>query len=348
MRTVHRRWLTTFTVLSALAVPAARAQQVTVGGVSYAQYGYSFSDSAHNNAFDVTRAYINVVGRFTGGVMTRITPDVYRNPDGSLGFRLKYAYVAWTPEHSALTFRFGQTQTPYIDWAESLWDYRMQGPIAVDRNGYMTSSDIGFAVDGHWSAERFNLQAGVYNGEGYGKASGDQRKDAEARVSYRLLATDDLSKVGGLRITGYAQYGAPTGGGARQRYLGTVSYRTTRLTLGAEYTLTHDTATTAGTYGGFTCAADTPCDGHVISAYGVLQIPGSRAAAIARVDVVDPNTNATGDRTVRTIAGASYQLSPNLRLLGDIDFLSYESGYTPTAAQELTRQLGYFQIQFTF
>jgi hypothetical protein len=62
-----------------------------------------------------------------------------------------------------------------------------------------------------------NAQVGVYNGENYNKAPGDRRKDAMGRASVRLLDSDDPSRVGGLQVTGYAQYGKPTGGGVRER-----------------------------------------------------------------------------------------------------------------------------------
>src|SRR5947208_5973017 len=34
---------------------------------------------------------------------------------------------------------------------------------------------------------------------------------------------------------------------------------------------------------------------------------------------VDPNTSASGDRQTRVIGGLSYQVSPNLRVLADVD-----------------------------
>src|SRR5512140_931099 len=150
------------------------AAQTTVGGVAYVQFNYQTSDTAHSNAFDITRAYVNVLGRFGGGVGTRVTGDVYRNTDGSLAYRLKYAFVTWTPEGSPLTVKFGQMQTAWLDWEESLWNYRMQGTMAVDRNGYMSASDFGAGVDGAFDHDRFNFQAGVYNGENYNKATGDR------------------------------------------------------------------------------------------------------------------------------------------------------------------------------
>lgn len=351
MRTVHRSTASAASavLLAGALVLGARpaAAQTTVGGLAYAQFNYQASDTAnHTNAFDITRAYINVIGRFAGGVGTRVTGDVYRNTDGSLAYRLKYAYATWTPEGSPLTFKFGQTQTAWLDWEEALWNYRMQGPMAMDRNGYMSASDFGAGVDGAFDHDRFNFQAGIYNGENYNKATGDQRKDLQARASYRLLATDDGSRVGGLRLTGYAQLGKPTSGGQRNRFLGMLSYRSNDITLAAEYAATTD-STTGATGGPATVAQK---KGRVISALGVFHVPSTRFSVIGRVDAVDPNTasTSTGDKQTRVIVGAAYQLSPNLRLLADVDHVGYESGHTVTAAEKAAQTSLLLQAMFTF
>ncbi len=316
---------------------AAQAPQVTVSGVSYLQYVYQLKDTAnHNNNFDVTRAYINVIGRFSGGVTTRITADVNRPAgDASLRYRLKYAYVAYTPQGSSLTYKLGQIHTPWIDWEEALWDYRMQGQMAMERGGYLSSSDFGLGVDGNWNADRVNMQVGVYNGESYSGGTGDQRKDLMGRVSVRVKPTDDGSRVGGLRVSAYGQYGKPTGGGRRSRLLGMLSYRTRQITLAGEYAVTKDSTTAP------------KLSGSVASFFGVYHFTNSKAAVLARVDLTDPNTNVGNNRLTRVVGGASYQLSPNLRLLADIDWLTYQGG-TPTPALEATRSQAYFQAQFTF
>lgn len=347
MRTVQRSTtlaLAAFLAAGALVLSAGpAAAQTSVGGVGYAQFNYQASDTAnHVNAFDVTRAYINVTGRFAGGVGTRVTSDIYRNTDGSLAYRLKYAYVTWTPEGSPLTFKFGQMHTAWVDFEESLWNYRMQGTVAVDRNGYLSSSDFGAGVDGTFDHDRFNFQAGVYNGENYNKTTGDQRKDLQVRASYRLVGTNDGSRVGGLRLSGYAQMGKPTTGGQRNRFLGMVSYRSNDITLAAEYVAATDSTTGP--------AAVAQKKGTVVSVYGVFHIPSTRYSLLGRMDLVDANTNTSGDgaKTTRLILGAAYQLSPNLRLLADLDLLKYESGYTPTAAQEAARNAVLLQAMFTF
>ena len=79
--TLSHRWAVgpalVFTVAAApLAAQAPPAPQVTVGGVVYGQYLYQLKDSlgaGHQNQFSIQRAYVNVIGKFSGGVQTRVT-----------------------------------------------------------------------------------------------------------------------------------------------------------------------------------------------------------------------------------------------------------------------------------
>jgi hypothetical protein len=322
-------------------VAAAQAPTVTVGGVGYAQFAYYPADTAnHANNFDVTRAYINVIGRFAHGILIRVTPDIYRVADGSLSYRLKYGFVQWTPDSGAIAFKLGMLNTPYVEWEEQLWDYRMQGTIAMDRNGYLSSSDLGFLVDGSWGNEAVSMSAGVINGENYNRPLGDKGKDLTARVSVRLVSTDETSRTGGLRLTGYGHTGKPTGGGVRQRLLGVLSYRSKMLTLAGVGAVTRDSAPTTPV---------TPeRKGQVLSGFGVLRVPPShKLQFIGRVDSIDPDTDADDDRQTRFIVGIGYQLTPNLRLLADLDKVSYQGGVT-TPALEVARSQALFQVQFTF
>ena len=341
-----RRALGVAVVAAAAGVAPLAAQgtpsPISVGATVYAQYVYQLKDTAavKQNNFDITRGYVNVIGRFSGGVYARVTVDLFSetvtgtgvtsNIPGSYGYRLKYAFAAWTPEHSPLTYRFGMTQTPWLDWEEALWDYRMQGTMAMDRNGYMTASDLGFAVDGKWNSDRVNFAADVVNGQGY-HATSDGHKDVQGRLSVRVMDTDDSSRVGGLRVTVYAGVGKPNGGGTRNRFLGMVSYRSKHYTLAAESAVTQDS--TGGVLK----------DGHVYSAFGVYHVPRSGVAVIARVDAVKQTVG--GNRLTRYIAGASYQINPQLRALLDWDYLNYQ---TPLVPADPSRSQLLFQTQFTF
>lgn len=335
--------------VSLLAVPgSAQAPTVTVTGVGYAQYVYQLKDSAnHVNNFDVTRAYVNVLGKFAYGIGTRVTADIYRNTDGSLAYRLKYAFATWTPNDgkSPLTFKFGQMHTPWVDWEEHLWDYRMQGQQAIERGGYLSSSDFGAGVDGNWGFDRVNMQVGIYNGENYNRAPGDKGKDLMARLSVKLVNTDEGGRDGGVRVTGYGHIGRPNGGGKRDRFMGSLSYRSKMLTLAGIVAAVKDSSLVVTV----PPTAPTPLKkGRVISAFGVLRVPPSyKFQIIGRLDSTDPSTSTDNDRQTRIIAGVAYQVSGNLRILGDIDHVSYQGGIT-TPALEAVRSQALFQIQFVF
>ena len=327
-------------VLAQSAQPSDKPT-LTVSGVMYLQYSYSLRAPAglgHDNNFDVTRAYLNFIGRFAEGVGSRVTGDIYRNSDGSLAYRLKYGYVTYRPKNSALAFKFGQMETPYVSTNESLWDYRMQGSDPTDRAGYLSSSDFGFGVDGSWADDGVTLSSGIYNGEFYSKKPGDQHKDVAARLSVRLAKTDEAGRLGGLRLTGFALLGEPNGGGRRSRALGQVSYRSKQVLLAATAMATRDRVDS-------TLTAPTR-DGTLVSVMGYYRVPQSKVVLIGRFDLQDPDTNAPNDRLTRYIAGVSYQLSPQLRLLGDIDHTSYQG--TPSVAVDATRSLALFQVQLVF
>jgi hypothetical protein len=181
-------------------------------------------------------------------------------------------------------------------------------------------------------ADKVNFQFTVVNGTFYSGTSAGQGKDAQARVSVRVLDTNDSSRVGGLRISGYAGYGrAPTGD--RNRFIGMVSYRSKQITLAGEAATTQD-----GQLGA--------TNGHVYSGFGVFKFPQSKAAVIARVDITHPQTGAVDKRT-RYIAGVSYQLSPNWRLLADWDYSNFETDALNTA-NFATRSQALFQTQINF
>jgi hypothetical protein len=66
------------------------------------------------------------------------------------------------------------------------------------------------------------------------------------------------------------------------------------------------------------------------------------------VDVTDPDRHIADNRQTRFIAGASYQLNQNLRLLADVDNVDFESAGVIAPALAATGTQGLFQAQFTF
>ncbi len=230
-------FLTACAIAAMLSGGAARAQvtvaagytppddtpAVNVGGTIFADYTYqleptatnSQGDKVHPNGFNVTRAYINITGQINHLINFRITPDVVRvgqvggqdvpGLTNTLTYRLKYAYGQlnfsdFTTKGSWL--RLGLQQTPYVDFEEGIYRYRFQGTIFPDREGFLTSSDLGASV--HWNvpANYGDVHVGVYNGDGYTKP-----QDADSQLSFQVRGTlrplPQVPILKGLRLTGF-------------------------------------------------------------------------------------------------------------------------------------------------
>src|ERR1700758_2866237 len=99
----YRRALSVAVVAAAagaapLVAQAPTPPQISAGALIYTQYVYQLKDSVnHFNNFDITRSYLNALGRFADGVTTRLLTDVQRvgvvcaiPADNSLRLRLKY------------------------------------------------------------------------------------------------------------------------------------------------------------------------------------------------------------------------------------------------------------------
>jgi hypothetical protein len=342
-------------LLTSHASAQVQAPTVTVAGVGYLNYSYqlrtdsSIAPVGHSNNFDVARSYIRALGKFAGGVQTQITVDVdgRKAASNQLTFRLKYAFVSWTPENSPLTYKIGAVHTPWLDWEENLNDYRMQGTMPMERAGYLSSSDFGAAIDGMWKYDLIGMQVGVYNGENYNNAPGDSHKDVEGRLSVRLARSNLAGKAGGLRLNAYGQVGKANGGGTRTRYIGMVSYKSRTVTLAAQIGMAQDSVS----------AALKNQKGQVLAAYGVFRFSdSSKVSLIGRVDQFDPNTDSTAttaatrlavNKQTRVIAGVSYTLTPNLRVLADVDLNSLKGG-SPSNAFDKSRQTLFFHTEFKF
>ena len=98
-----------------------------------------------------------------------------------------------------------------------------------------------------------------------------------------------------------------------------------------------------------TTAAPNPAtpNGRVLAAFGVVNLPNSAVQLLARVDRLDPNTDVDNDASTRFIGGVAYRISPNVRVLADLDAVSYQAA-TLSAANQAQKTRLLFQSEFVF
>jgi hypothetical protein len=231
-------------------VPPDDTPAIKVGFTLFADYTYTDSPTAKNtdgsdynpNAFNVSRAYINITGQLHHLLSFRITPDITRETgtgsslNGSYTFRLKYGFGQfnmddWLPKGSWA--RLGLQQTPYIDYAEGIYRYRFQSAIMVDRDGFLTSSDLGLSSHVNFPDNYGDVHVGIYNGEGYSKAEANDQKGFQVRASLRPLASVAIAK--GWRITGFWNSDNVAKEQKRDRWLVDTTFEHPYVNLGFTY-----------------------------------------------------------------------------------------------------------------
>jgi hypothetical protein len=240
---------------------AADNFKIGVGTTIFADYTYqdapkitdSDKNSVHSSSFEVRRAYINVTGNVSDVVAFRVTPDVAARQtttvaglpaggavsgslDGSLVVRLKYAFAQFNLDkvmtHGSW-IRFGQQQTPYVDFMEGIYRYRFQGTIFVEREGFLSSSDEG--LSGHWALPQDygDIHVGYYNGDTYSKAEANDQKAFQIRGTLRPFPK--MADLKGLRLSAFYDDDHPVKDADRKRFIGAVTFEHKYVNAGFEY-----------------------------------------------------------------------------------------------------------------
>lgn len=236
--------------------PAPAYPNVRVGATLFADYSYfpapeirdADGNTVNLNAFNVARTYINVTGNLSKLIGFRFTPDLAPETgagsalNGSLTFRVKYAYMQmnfdqWMP--AGTYARFGMQGTGFVNFAEDLYRYRFQGPIMVDREAYLSSSDAGasfhYAMPRNWG----DVHVAVYNGETYKKFEANDQKAFEFRATVRPFPKAP-PVLRGLRVTGFTHLDHYVSGAPRNRAVGSVTYEHKYLNAAFDYMTASD------------------------------------------------------------------------------------------------------------
>ena len=267
-------------------------------------------DSVSLSAFNVARAYLNITGNISHLMAFRITPDIARETGtgaslaGSLEYRLKYAYGQlslddWTNKGSWI--RIGVQQTPWVDFEEGIYRYRFQGPVFMDREGYLSSSDAGLSLKWNLPSNHGDVHVGMYNGETYTKAETNNQKALMGRFTLRPFATQ-APVLRGFRVSAFVDADKYVAQAPRQRMIGAVTYEHANVNLGAQYATTKDQ----------TVAKPTPAPEVGGKGYSFWITPKTSKGweGLLRLDNLTPNDAAatSTQKRQRTIAGIAYWL----------------------------------------
>ena len=271
-----------------------------------------------SNSFNVGRSYINVTGNISHLIAFRVTPDIARETgvgsslSGSYTFRLKYAFAQFNLDDwmaKGTWVRLGLQQTPWLDAMEGVYRYRFQGTLFEEREGFLSSSDVG--VSFHYSLPKNygDIHTGIYNGETYTRAETNDQKAYAIRATVRPLPLSPALR--GLRVTGFWDQDAYVKNAERQRGIVGVTFEHRYVNAAFDYLAAKDQQS----------ATRPTVDARGWSAW-VTPRTTKGWEGLLRFDHLEPNTNAPATRE-RAIGGVAYwfpvQGSVSTVLLVDVD-----------------------------
>jgi len=279
------------------------------------------------NSFNVARSYINVSGNVSHIVAFRVTPDITRETgvgsslNGSYTFRLKYAFAQFNLDDwmtKGTWVRLGLQQTPWVDFMEGVYRYRFQGNTFEDREGYLSSSDLGVSFHYNFKNNYGDIHTGIYNGETYTRAEPNDQKSYAIRGTFRPLPMNETLR--GLRITGFWDQDAYVKSAERNRGIVGVTFEHKFVNASFDYMSAKDQ----------TSVTRPEVNAHGWSAW-VTPRTTIGWEGLLRFDHLEPNTNLLGKRD-RVIGGVAYwfpmQGNVSTALLLDVDNTEFKD-FTP-------------------
>lgn len=309
-------------------------EKTQISGKAYMGYAYQTKPKGDTNAFELNRFYLTTTSKIADDVNLKLTLDAYPVTNYDSGGNSKsnfYTYI----KHGLLEIKInnyslllGQQDLPWVPFEEGIWGYRFQGTVFPDREGYLTSTDIGLGLK--YKKENLDTHIALVNGTGYRSNEDNKYKDIHWRIS--------LGNLNKVLLTAFTSYGWKNVGGDRYRMIFQVAKSSPNYTIAGEYLQAKDPNT---------ATADKKAKGFAIFGHYslVAGYPEGSGRIIARLDWLDSNTDSTstGDKKTRYIIGYAYKFRKSLEFLLDYEGLKYESG---SSNSNLNKILGQLEVKF--
>jgi len=336
--------------------------KVKLSAKAYLRYSYELGEEAKNaNQFNVDRLYLQSEYFASDRVRFQLTLDggITRNGTGNQVFlaETKSAFIEVKDVLAkGLYLRAGILPLAWIPYEDDLWGYRVQGPMPMDRWGYVTSTDLGLAVGGSLPSKYGSFQVNVTNGEGFRFTELGKRKELQARLSVNPLASMG-GLAAGLFVTGYGSFGEYDDPGlaarVKSRVIGQVGLQSAPLTLVGAYTVARDA--NAKVKGRYTVGEESLVTGHGLYGFAVVNVGELSHAPImegvdvvARYDHLEPDRAVEHDTLDLLIAGVGYRWSKHVRSIVDYETVSFGSDVGGVDANKPAEKRLKLQTEFRF
>ena len=335
------------------AAPAAPPKKswtdtVQVGGRIFLGWSWNLTEGMDNaNTFDLTRAYLFAKVKLADHVKARLTLDApAREPlvtvsgdpavtkvtsgAGRFDVVLKHAYLEvdqlWL---EGLSLKLGMHDTPWLSYEEAQSQYRFASAMFADREGYMSSTDLGLMLGYELPSKLFAAQVSLVNGETWQKpeVTGSAHKDVITRLTFVPLRADagtlSLSLVGSVGEYDKAD------NRLRLRLIGQLAWEAKNYRIAAEFMRTADRASALTSRQASLARSNGVATGQGISAYAWLDTAAFNVADglrfFFRFDMLDPDTEIDKNSHTRELFGVGYRLNDNFQFMVDGEWTQFDA-----------------------
>ncbi len=308
--------------------------------------GAALSKRTHTNSAILKRGYVTLKKDLNDVFSVRYTQDITVDKEGSdagnVETKLKYLYLKVTPHINSKVFtgswlEVGMVHKPWLDYEQKINTYRLQGNMAVLRNKLIISSDFGVTfggnigpkmdakflkeVNGAMKGKYFSYALGIHNGGGYSAKEQNTNKVFSGLFSFRPFANSipqlQLSTSFNLG-KGNTEYNP-----SYKQFVWFGAWTGRNLTFTAQY---HKGE---GDFKGNYVRKDN--DGQSLknkgySFFGEYQFGTSPWAIWGRHDYFSLRREKEDEITRRYIAGITYRVNRNIRLVLDTEQTELQRG----------------------
>lgn len=312
--------------------------RTTFSGTSYFRYSREFQAGMKDaNAFDFDRIYFIFRSQITDRISLRFTMEGGEKRDGAGYFDIatKHFFI----EVSKFGFdgsrlAAGLADLPWVPYEEGIWGYRFQGKVFADREGYLTSTDLGLGWKVDLPKKLGDLHFSAVNGEGWTKPEAGKYKDAHLRFTLTPIRSGWARNIFFGAFGSLGNYDGVAAGqpSERQRVILQGGYRGPRVRLMTSYLWANDPASKmlarhpslAPRSGQLSHARGLST--FVVINLGLFSDLASKWEFIARQDWLDPDRDISNNEHRRWIMGGSYRWNRFVQTLLDFERVTYDTG----------------------
>lgn len=312
--------------------------RTTFSGTSYFRYSREFEPGAKDaNAFDFDRIYFIFRSQITDRVSLRFTMEAGEKRDGAGYFDVAtkhfFIEVAKFPFASS-RLAAGLADLPWVPYEEGIWGYRFQGKVFADREGYLTSTDLGFGWKVELPKKTGDFHLSVVNGEGWSKPEVGKYKDVHLRFTLTPFRSGWAKDVffGAFGSTGAYDGIAAGRPDERQRVILQAGYRGKFVRLMSSYLWANDPASKmVARHPSLAALGNQLAHARGFSVFGVANLgifsdKAGKWELMVRHDRLDPDRALVNNGHQRWIIGGSYRWNQYIQTLLDYERVWVDSG----------------------